>query len=425
MIASDPGRSTILRRQAGFVNRSLIPVAVLACCFLTGSTTHANGALVRDPPGDAKGSPGLDIASIRDGHRARLLAHRLTTYGPWKGALLANRGQISFYFDTDNDSALERRLDVGYTRGRLSAVMKDSRGRFVGTGRVERPNRHAVVVRFARSLLRPGIRSYRWFAFSGLRCRHRYKACGDTAPNGGSLITTRLGSLLRPPTEPAPIAGLGYHRAFADDFDAFNRRVWSRSIWYDDPAAPGDIYARNGVLHLVSRRASRYPNVSVTTLHRRHFRGGYFEARMRWTKGNGSWPAFWLFSVARASGNVPSPEIDVFEGQGSEPNVFYGTVHRNSSNCCGMPDQQNGNNSQRERTDLAAGFHTYSALWSSTSVTWYLDGRKLMSAPVYDTTENDMFLILNMWTGGWTNETDANTPAELHTEVDWVRVWKK
>jgi hypothetical protein len=407
------------------MKRFLVSVAGLAGFLVATSTTSADGVPVRDPRGDVKGSIVLDIASVRHADRGRLLAHRLTVYRRWRPARLARGGQIAFYFDTDGDRALERRLDVGYARGRLSAVMKNSRGRRVGTGRVKRPSRRTVVVLFARSLLGPRLRSYRWFAFAGLRCRHRYKTCGDTAPNGGTLITNRLGSSLRPPTEPAPIAGLGYHRAFADDFDAFNRRVWSRSIWYEDPAVPSDIYARNGVLHLVSRRASRYANVSVTTLHRRHFRRGYFEARMRWTKGNGAWPAFWLFSVARAARNVPSPEIDVFEGQGSEPNVFYGTIHRNSSNCCGMPDQQNGNNSQRERTDLTAGFHTYSALWSSTSVTWYLDGRKLMSAPVYDTTDNDMFLILCMWIGGWTKETDANTPAELHTEVDWVRVWQK
>jgi hypothetical protein len=30
-----------------------------------------------------------------------------------------------------------------------------------------------------------------------------------------------------------------------------------------------------------------------------------------------------------------------------------------------------------------------------------------------------------MWTGGWTRDTDATTPAALHTEVDWVRVWQK
>jgi beta-glucanase (GH16 family) len=250
----------------------------------------------------------------------------------------------------------------------------------------------------------------------------------SSAPANGVLARDQRADALAPRprrTPPAPIARRGYHRVFADEFNAFNRRVWSRSIWYDDPAAPGDIYAWNGVLHLVSRRARHYPNVSVTTLHRRHFRRGYFEARMRWTNGNGSWPAFWLFSVARAGGDVPSPEIDVFEGQGSEPRVFYGTVHRNSSDCCGMPNKQNGNNWQPQKIDLTARFHTYAALWEAKSVTWYLDGRRLMRAPVYDTTDNKMFLILDMWTGGWTRDPDGTTPAELQTEVDWVRVWQR
>jgi hypothetical protein len=47
----------------------------------------------------------------------------------------------------------------------------------------------------------------------------------------------------------------------------------------------------------------------------------------------------------------------------------------------------------------------------------------LMSAPVYDSTNQQMFLLLQMWTGGWTSGTDSTTPDELHTEVDWVRAW--
>jgi hypothetical protein len=35
-----------------------------------------------------------------------------------------------------------------------------------------------------------------------------------------------------------------------------------------------------------------------------------------------------------------------------------------------------------------------------------------------------MYIILQMWTGGWTSGTNATTPDELRTEVDWVRVWQ-
>jgi beta-glucanase (GH16 family) len=166
------------------------------------------------------------------------------------------------------------------------------------------------------------------------------------------------------------------------------------------------------------------------------FRRGYFEARMKWTKGAGAWPAFWLISYAHATNpNWPQPacpnpnclsaELDVFEGQGTEPNVFYGTIHKNSCECYGVSNQQNGNNYHEVGVDLTQGFHTYAAKWTDTTVSWYLDDQFLHSAPVYESFNQGMFLLLQMWIGGWTQDVDPTTPDELHTEVDWVRVWQK
>ncbi len=55
---------------------------------------------------------------------------------------------------------------------------------------------------------------------------------------------------------------------------------------------------------------------------------------MRWTKGVGAWPAFWLSGYAHSQGHDCPPlnaELDIFEGQGNEPNVFYGTLHKNTN----------------------------------------------------------------------------------------------
>jgi hypothetical protein len=226
---------------------------------------------------------------------------------------------------------------------------------------------------------------------------------------------------------PAPIAGRGYRLVFRDRFDRFRPRVWTRSIWYEPPAAAGDIFTRRGVLHLVSRRSRGYPNVSVTTLKSRSFRRGYFEARMRWTRGNGAWPGFWLFATKHAHGIDCPPltaELDVFEGQGSEPHSYYGTVHRNTNGLCGVPDRQNANNWRRVQPNLTAAFHVYSALWTRNWIRWYLDGREVIRSPVYNSTDQPLFIILDMWTGGWSAPIDSTTPSTLHLEVDYVRVWR-
>ena len=238
---------------------------------------------------------------------------------------------------------------------------------------------------------------------------------------------------------PPPIAGKGYHHVFDNEFNSFNRAIWDDHIWYDDPPgrawAPTQ-YVRGGILNLVSRRNDRYPGcdsncypiITATTFSsRKSFQYGYFEARMRWTKGTGSWPAFWLISTAWArtgSCSTPSGELDVMEGQGSEPTVLYGTIHKESAGRCGG-DDQNDNNYQPVGVDLTKAFHTYAALWTATKVSWYLDNRLIMSAPTYPSANQPMFLLLQMWSGGWTRDPDSTTPNELRTQVDWVRVWQR
>jgi len=64
-------------------------------------------------------------------------------------------------------------------------------------------------------------------------------------------------------------------------------------------------------------------------------------------------------------------------------------------------------------------------LWTATHLTWYLDGRALMSAPVYASTNQPMFLLLQMWTGGWTSDPDATTPTTIETQIDYVRAWQE
>ena len=36
-----------------------------------------------------------------------------------------------------------------------------------------------------------------------------------------------------------------------------------------------------------------------------------------------------------------------------------------------------------------------------------------------------MFLLLQMWTGGWTSDPGPSTPDVLETQVDYVSVWQR
>jgi beta-glucanase (GH16 family) len=265
------------------------------------------------------------------------------------------------------------------------------------------------------------------------RRSHPNRRCSkspDTAPSG----------------EPGPIAGQGYTVRFQDDFNSLDATDWGMGIWYDPGSPANSIFVQNGILNLVSRRSQGYRDIAVSTeggMHPKKWKYGYFEARMRWTKGNGAWPAFWLLSYRHAvnpawpsinpkcaqngepASHCYSAELDMFEGQGSEPNVFYATVHRNSSGDYGVQDRQNADNSHGLGQNLTAGFHIYAALWTPSQVIWYLDGQEVGRATPYDSFDQEMFMLFDMFIGGWTTDTDASTPDELKTEVDWVKVWQR
>jgi beta-glucanase (GH16 family) len=230
----------------------------------------------------------------------------------------------------------------------------------------------------------------------------------------------------------------GYRKVFDDEFNRLNRHVWDSHIWYDghpNRKWTGFQTVEHGVLHLRTSRdflgstGQPYPmNTMTTQSSRKRFQYGYFEARMKWSKGDGAWPGFWLYSYKHATDRnqcaTQGGEIDVMEGQGSEPRAFYGTVHSNT-NGCKPDDQQNGNNYQTVGPNLTARFHTYGVKWTPTRVTWYLDGHQTHSAPTYPSDNQPMFLLLQMWTGGWTRDPDGSTPNTIETQVDWVRVWQK
>jgi beta-glucanase (GH16 family) len=252
-----------------------------------------------------------------------------------------------------------------------------------------------------------------------------------------------------PAGEPGPIAGQGYTVRFQDDFNSLDATDWGMGIWYDPGSPPNSIFVQNGILNLVSRRSQGYQNITVSTeagTSPKTFKYGYFEARMKWTKGNGAWPAFWLYSYRHATNpawpninpvcsQLGEPlshcwagEIDVFEGQGNDPSGYYGTIHENSCGSCnyGPADRQNANNyTNVAPVDLTTGFHTYAVRWTATDVKWYLDGQLLQTATPYESLNQPMFLLFDMFIGGWSGGTDASTPDELKTEVDWVKVWQK
>lgn len=133
---------------------------------------------------------------------------------------------------------------------------------------------------------------------------------------------------------------------------------------------------------------------------------GYFEVRMEIPEGQGVWPSFWLYTT---QGN--GSELDVMENHGTDQ--FTVTTH----------DYATGKDAPLGNTfytpDLHEGFHDYGVLWTSETVTWYLDGVAIKTIPTPPDMHGPMYMIVNLAL----DATTADTFQGADMNVDYVRAY--
>ncbi len=150
---------------------------------------------------------------------------------------------------------------------------------------------------------------------------------------------------------------------------------------------------------------------------------------MKWDVTVGAWPAFWMIPVEGIWGAPETGELDVFEGQGSTPQTFYGTIH-DWVVVNGTPIQaanNNGSNSYKLSGVDFTQWHTYGVLWVPGKVTWYFDNTPILSAatyPIFD--QQNYFLLFTTQEGvDWTSgDTTGVTATSMNLYIDWVKVWQ-
>jgi hypothetical protein len=293
----------------------------------------------------------------------------------------------------------------------------------------------------------------------------------DGSDLGQASITVEVSNSSPPPPDPeptpcvsppvpGPVAGLGYALRFSDCFGTLSRSVWCWNQWWEPRPPLGTQYVEDGILHLVRRRSDGYPNVTISTEpcgqdDPQSFQYGYMEARMRYDTVRGNGPAFWLLSTRHATNpNFANPEpydpnpycqqhglpvaecwsseLDVFEGFGNieyggtrRDDFFSGALHRNTGEFYGQPNQFR---SVQRGTGLdLSEWHVYAALWTDSTVSYYVDGQLQGSVDTFDSTRQPMHLLFYNWNTDWEGENmpNAGTPDRLDVSVDWVRVWQQ
>ncbi len=219
-------------------------------------------------------------------------------------------------------------------------------------------------------------------------------------------------------TDVPPVAG-NWTSIFDDEFTGNSLSPsWTNQMW--NQTWNGTATVSNGTLALSA------PNANTPALLNTQdsaqpfsFTYGYAQVTMQVPKGQGVWPAFWLLPLQSADHDQRGGEIDVFEGQGNLPNTAFATYVWNNPS-------QHLQTIDNTGTDLSAGYHTYGVDWEKNQITWYLDGKPIQTitsaqAPI---DPNPMYLILDVWFGGWNGPTDSTTPFPATLNVKSVQVWQ-
>jgi beta-glucanase (GH16 family) len=210
---------------------------------------------------------------------------------------------------------------------------------------------------------------------------------------------------------------------------------WGNAQLEYDTARPANVALDGaGRLAITARRESYLG--SAYTSGRIHTNGhfaqatGRFEARMRMPRGQGLWPAFWLLGSDISSAGWPAcGELDIMEYRGQEPSVVQGSLHG--------PGYSGGAAVTRRYAypngGLDTDFHLYAVEWSTTSITWSLDGTEFFTATpgslpagsswVFN---HPFFVVLDLAVGGhYVGSPDSSTVFPQDLLVDYVRVYRK
>lgn len=216
--------------------------------------------------------------------------------------------------------------------------------------------------------------------------------------------------------------------------------IWPRDViindeqqYYIDPEIHGvsPFSINDGILAITAQPTPRalrgvvegQPYISGVLTTEKGFaqKHGRFEVRAKVPEGQGLWSAFWLLPSFDQwpEGVAVLPELDVMEHLGHQPEVFHTTLHTNQTGpLTSHPFDHT------ERVDLTDNFHIYSAVWTETSVNWYLDGQWRAAFQTPDDFTKPKHFLLNLAVGGtWPGSPDGSTEFPAVFEVDYVRAY--
>ncbi|MBD2768546.1 glycoside hydrolase family 16 protein [Hymenobacter sp. BT664] len=162
------------------------------------------------------------------------------------------------------------------------------------------------------------------------------------------------------------------------------------------------------------RSKDAYRDNFYTTGNDRGFLNGMFEIRCKLPPEVGTTPAFWLNGT-----HAWPPELDIFEIYSIDKSKMFSSVHYgNNSN-----PQNCGIHFQADYPGyFALASHTWTCIWTPTTITFYLDGTELytLTSPYNnDATFNAMELITNLGV-----HSNASPGLAANLDIEYIKVFK-
>ncbi|MEO8273864.1 MAG: glycoside hydrolase family 16 protein [Chloroflexota bacterium] len=181
------------------------------------------------------------------------------------------------------------------------------------------------------------------------------------------------------------------------------------------------VSAGNGYCRITADRRSTpsgraFASAALSTYNTFAQRYGVFEARIRYPKGPGMWPAFWL--LAEGSKQTP-PEVDIFEaypGPGTGSSGADVAVFSNHYSGGTQYVAFDGG------SDLTGAWHIWRFEWTPDAMVLRLDGVKVGTLTGHVPTVR-MYPIINLALGAPGYRIDGSTPDLAFMDIDYLRVY--
>ncbi|MBQ9124420.1 MAG: family 16 glycosylhydrolase [Acholeplasmatales bacterium] len=188
-------------------------------------------------------------------------------------------------------------------------------------------------------------------------------------------------------------------------------------------------YVSNGSLKIVARKESmnsyNYTSARIITKDKYEFKYGYIEARMALPSMNGIWPAFWMLGADIDENPWPfSGEIDIMEAINYN-NEIYSTIHWNQ----GSSYSHAYTGTSAINVGNRCEYHTYALDWTSTKLTFYVDGTEIYSVDISTNSSmscfnNEFYILFNVAVGGNWPGFNIGDSFPQAMSVDYIRVYQ-